>query len=84
MRKSRATETQIVKILKEVEAGRHVKEDSREYDIYVDSTSEFYPNTLCNYTFISKKSFLNTKIINLIKIRYKDDYKLLNSEIVMN
>ena len=33
MRKSRYTETQIVKILKEVEGGRQVKEVCREYGI---------------------------------------------------
>jgi putative transposase len=33
MKKSRYTETQIVKILKEVEGGRLVKEVSREYGI---------------------------------------------------
>ena len=33
MKKSRYTETQIVKILKEVEAGRLVKEVGREYGI---------------------------------------------------
>ncbi|MFP3789779.1 transposase, partial [Legionella pneumophila serogroup 9] len=33
MKKSRYTETQIVKILKEVEAGRLVKEICREYGI---------------------------------------------------
>lgn len=33
MKKSRYTETQIVKILKEVEAGRLVKEVCREYSI---------------------------------------------------
>ncbi len=33
MKKSRYKETQIVKILKEVEAGRLVKEVCREYDI---------------------------------------------------
>lgn len=33
MRKSRFTETQIVKILKEVESGRQVKEVCREYSI---------------------------------------------------
>ena len=33
MRKSRFTETQIVKILKEVEGGRQVKEVCREYGI---------------------------------------------------
>jgi len=33
MKKSRYTETQIVKILKEVEAGRLVKEGCREYGI---------------------------------------------------
>ncbi|KTD49528.1 transposase ORF-A, IS-type [Legionella rubrilucens] len=33
MKKSRYTETQIVKILKEVEAGRLVKEVCREYGI---------------------------------------------------
>ena len=33
MRKSRFTETQIVKILKEVETGRQVKEVCREYSI---------------------------------------------------
>ena len=33
MRKSRFTETQIVKILKEVEGGRQVKEVCREYAI---------------------------------------------------
>lgn len=33
MKKSRYTETQIVKILKEVEAGRLVKEICREYSI---------------------------------------------------
>ena len=33
MRKSRYTETQIVKILKEVEGGRQVKEICREYGI---------------------------------------------------
>ncbi|GAA6152205.1 hypothetical protein NBRC116587_16240 [Pseudoteredinibacter isoporae] len=33
MKKSRYTETQIVKILKEVEAGRLVKEVCREYEI---------------------------------------------------
>lgn len=33
MRKSRFTETQIVKILKEVEGGRQVKEVCREYSI---------------------------------------------------
>jgi len=33
MKKSRYTETQIIKILKEVEAGRLVKEVCREYGI---------------------------------------------------
>ena len=33
MKKSRYTESQIVKILKEVEAGRLVKEVCREYEI---------------------------------------------------
>lgn len=33
MKKSRYTETQIVKILKEVEAGKQVKEVCREYGI---------------------------------------------------
>ena len=33
MKKSRFTEAQIVKILKEVEGGRHVKEVCREYGI---------------------------------------------------
>ena len=33
MRKSRFTETQIVKILKEVEGGRQVKEVFREYGV---------------------------------------------------
>ena len=33
MRKSRFTETQIIKILKEVEGGRQVKEVCREYGI---------------------------------------------------
>ena len=33
MKKSRFTETQIIKILKEVEGGRLVKEVCREYDI---------------------------------------------------
>ena len=33
MRKSRVTETQIVKILKEVEGGRQVKEVCREYGV---------------------------------------------------
>jgi len=33
MRKSRYTETQIVKILKEVEGGRQIKEVCREYGI---------------------------------------------------
>ena len=37
MKKSRYTETQIVRILKEVEAGRQVKEVCREYGI-TDST----------------------------------------------
>ncbi len=37
MKKSRYTETQIVGILKEVEAGRQVKEVCREYGI-TDST----------------------------------------------
>ena len=37
MKKSRYTETQIVRILKEVEAGRQVKEICREYGI-TDST----------------------------------------------
>lgn len=35
MKKSRYTETQIVKILKEVEAGRKVNEVCREYGISV-------------------------------------------------
>lgn len=33
MKKSRFTETQIIKVLKEVEAGRQVKEVCREYGI---------------------------------------------------
>lgn len=33
MKKSRYNETQIIKVLKEVEAGRHVKEVCREYSI---------------------------------------------------
>ena len=33
MKKRRFTETQIIKVLKEVEAGRTVKEVCREYDI---------------------------------------------------
>jgi len=33
MKKSRYTETQIIKILKEVEGGRLIKEVSREYGI---------------------------------------------------
>lgn len=33
MKKSRFTETQIVKILKDIESGRLVKGVSREYDI---------------------------------------------------
>ena len=39
MRKSRFTETQIVKILKEVEGGRQVKEVCREYGV---SDATFY------------------------------------------
>lgn len=33
MKKTRYTETQIIKVLKEVEGGRHVKEVCREYGI---------------------------------------------------
>jgi len=39
MRKSRFTETQIVKILKEVEGGRQVKEVCREYGV---SDAKYY------------------------------------------
>lgn len=45
MRKTRFTETQIVKILKEVEGGRQVKEICREYGIS-DAT---YYNWKSNY-----------------------------------
>ena len=33
MKKSRYTETQIIKVLKEVEAGRQIKDVCREYSI---------------------------------------------------
>lgn len=45
MRKSRFTETQIVKILKEVESGRQVKEVCREYSI----SDQTYYNWKSNY-----------------------------------
>ena len=45
MRKSRFTETQIVKILKEVEGGRQVKEVCREYGVSDATYTTGNPNT---------------------------------------
>ena len=46
MRKSRFTETQIVKILKEVEGGRQVKEVCREYGVS-DATDYNWKSKYC-------------------------------------
>lgn len=46
MKKSRFTETQIVKILKEVESGRLVKEVCREHGISDATYYNWKPNTV--------------------------------------
>lgn len=51
--------------------------------ISVDSASELHPNELCNYEFISKRSFLNARLMDLIKSCYKEDYNLFNSGLVI-
>ena len=56
MKKSRYTETQIVKILKEVEAGRLVKEVCREYGIS-DAT---------DYNWTAKYGGLESSDMNLL------------------
>lgn len=76
MRKSRFTETQIVKILKEVESGRQVKEVCREYSI----SDQTYYNWKSNYGGMEASDVRRLKELEEENNRLKHMYAYISLE----
>ena len=76
MRKSRYTETQIVRILKEVEGGRQVKEICREYGI---SEATYY-NWKAKYGGMDASDIRKLKELEDENLRLKQMYANLSLE----